>query len=100
MSGTLGVNKIKVEATGTKTTVTNDNIAKLMYYLDCVLKVIEYDRSNKLTNYEHYYNLNNENKKGSYSTCNYSIQKYLLMQVFLLLMRIYFQIILQMNFTK
>ena len=41
MSATLGINKIKVEAYGVRTTVQNDNIAKLMYYLDCVLIVIE-----------------------------------------------------------
>jgi len=64
MSATLGVNQIRVEATGKTTTVPNDNIAKLMYYLDCVFTVIEYDRSNKLTDYEHYYNLNNDEKKA------------------------------------
>ena len=64
MSATLGVNKVKVEAYGTITTVPNDNYARLMYYLDCVLTVIEYDRSNKLTDYQHYYNLNNAEKKA------------------------------------
>jgi hypothetical protein len=64
MSATLGVNKVRVEAYGTTTTVPNDNIAKLMYYLDCVLIVIEYDRNNKLTDYQHYKNLNSEEKKA------------------------------------
>ena len=64
MSATLGLNKLKVEAYGTTTTVPNDNIAKLMYYLDCVLIVIEYDRNNRLTDFRHYYNLNNEEKKA------------------------------------
>ena len=65
MSATLGVNKVRVEAYGTTTTVPNDNIAKLMYYLHCVLTVIEYDgNNNKLTDYQHYYNLNNEEKKA------------------------------------
>ena len=64
MSATLGVNKLKIEAYGTKTTVPDNNIAKLMYYLDCVLIVIEYDRNSKLTDYQHYYNLNNEEKKA------------------------------------
>ena len=64
MSATLGVNKVRVETFGTTVTVPNDNIAKLMYYLDCVLLVIEYDGSNKLTDYQHYYNLNNEEKKA------------------------------------
>ena len=64
MSATLGINKLKVEAYGTKTNVPDNNIAKLMYYLDCVLTVIEYDRSNKLTDFLHYYNLNNKEKKA------------------------------------
>ena len=64
MSATLGINKIKVEAYGVRTTVPNDNIAKLMYYLDCVLIVIDYDRKGKLTDYSHYYNLNNEERKA------------------------------------
>ena len=71
MSATLGVNRVRFETFGTRVTVPNDNIAKLMYYLDCVLVVIEYDGSNKLTDYQHYYDLNNEEKKSSYSTCNF-----------------------------
>ena len=35
-----------------------------MYYLDCVLIVIEYDRNSRLTDYKHYYNLNNDEKKA------------------------------------
>ena len=35
-----------------------------MYYLDCVLIVIEYDRNSRLTDYKHYYNLNNDKKKA------------------------------------
>ena len=64
MSATLGINKIKVEAYGVRTTVPNDNIAKLMYYLKCVLNVIDYDRKGKLTDYSNYNNLNNEERKA------------------------------------
>ena len=35
-----------------------------MYYLDCVLIVIEYDRNSRLTDYKHYYNLNNDEKNA------------------------------------
>jgi len=63
MSGILGVNKLRVEATGANTIVPDDNIAKLMCYIDCVLTIIEYVKSNKLTDYKYYYNLNNEEKK-------------------------------------
>ena len=65
MSATLGVNKVRVEAYGTTATIPDDNYAKLMYYLDCVLKVIEYDgNNNKLTDFRNYSNLNNEEKKA------------------------------------
>ena len=55
-SATLGMNEIKVEAYGNFTTVPNDIIAKLMYYLHCVSSVIEYD-DNTLTDYQNYDNL-------------------------------------------
>ena len=87
MSATLGLNKIKLEASRITTTVQNDNIAKLMYYLDCVLTVIEFDRNNKLDDYAHYYNLNNEERKRERQLFNlqfYSIQIYFLNQKFLL----------------
>ena len=41
MSATFATNKINIQAYGERTTVPNNNIAKLMYYLDCVLTVIE-----------------------------------------------------------
>ena len=63
MSATLCQNKLKVEPYGTTTTVPQNNIAKLMYYLDCVLTVIEYNRNSKLTDYKNYNNLNNEEEK-------------------------------------
>ena len=66
MSATLGINKLKIEPVGSTVTVPNNNTAKLMYYLSCVLKVIQYNQDSKLIDFEHYYNLNNEEKKLVY----------------------------------
>jgi hypothetical protein len=53
MSATLGMKNIKVRAFGELTNVPNNAIARLMYYLDCVAAVIEYnDRT--LTDYQNY----------------------------------------------
>jgi len=43
MSATLGMKNIKVKAFGSTTTVPNNAIARLMYYLDCVYVVIDYE---------------------------------------------------------
>ena len=59
---TLGVNSLKIEKTGSSTIVSNNDIAKLMYYLDCVTAVIQYDVTSKYTDYERYYYLNTEDE--------------------------------------
>ena len=51
---------------GQETTVPNNDLAKLMYYLDCITTVIEYDDYNILTDYKHYYNLTLDQKKEVY----------------------------------
>ena len=66
MSASFGLNNLHVEAFGQKTTVPNNNVARLMYYLDCVSTVIEYDEYNKLTDYQHYYNLTIDEMKEVY----------------------------------
>ena len=53
MSSTLAMNNTTIEAFGNITNVPNNNIAKLMYYLDCVSTVIEYN-DNTITNYQNY----------------------------------------------
>ena len=59
MSATLGMKNIKVRAFGELTNVPNNAIARLMYYLDCVATVIEYnDRT--LTDYQNYNELSGE----------------------------------------
>ena len=59
MSATFAMKNVKVRAFGTLTTVPNNAIAKLMYYLDCVATVIDYhDRT--LTDYANYNELSGE----------------------------------------
>ena len=53
MSATLAMKNVKVRAFGTTTTVPNNSIAKLMYYLDCVASVIDVD-DRRLTDYQNY----------------------------------------------
>ena len=66
MSAIFGMNQLKVEAFGQNTTVPNNDLAKLMYYLHCISAVIECDDYNMLTDYEHYYNLNIDQMKEVY----------------------------------
>ena len=53
----LDVNSLKIEKTGSSTIVPDNDIAKLMYYLDCVCAVIQLDTIRKYTDYEKYYYL-------------------------------------------
>ena len=62
MSATLGINRLKIESTGKTVNVPTDNYAKLMYYLNCVFTVIQYNNDTKLIDYQHYYNLNDNEK--------------------------------------
>jgi hypothetical protein len=59
MSATLGMKNIKVRAFGTSTIVPDNAIAKLMYYLDCVCTVIDYEDCS-LTDYQNYDELSTE----------------------------------------
>ena len=57
MQATLGYNKTQVERTTTKTVVPGNDIAKLMYYLDCVATVLQYDINSRYRDYKKYFNL-------------------------------------------
>ena len=59
-------NSLKVETTGQTTYVPDNDLARLMYYLDCVLAVIQYDENNRLTDYKNYFRLTNEEEKAVY----------------------------------
>ena len=53
MSATLAMKNVKIRAFGNTTTIPNNAIAKMMYYLHCVSVVIDYhDRT--LTDYQNY----------------------------------------------
>ena len=67
MSATIGIANIKVENVTIKTSVANNDLAKLMYYLACVFSVVQYDESNKLADYENYNQLSEEEKKLVYT---------------------------------
>lgn len=63
MSGNLFYENVEVEPIGVKVTIPNNDIAKLMYYLSCVITVISYTQDDILSDYEHYYLLNSNQKK-------------------------------------
>ena len=44
-------------------TVPDNRLAKLMYYLACVFKVIQYDQNPRLTDFQNYYLLSNEEEQ-------------------------------------
>ena len=66
MSATLAMKNVKVRTFGEKTTVPNHEIARLMYYLNCVYSVIEYD-DNTLTDYKNYDGLTGEEMLAVYA---------------------------------
>ena len=45
---------VKVQTFGERTSVPDDDVAKLMYYLSCVDTVINYNEIDRLTDYENY----------------------------------------------
>ena len=67
MSATVTINNLKIERTGVTTHVPNNDLAKLMYYLSCVFITIQYDNYNKLSDYQNYTNLNEEEKNLVYA---------------------------------
>ena len=67
MSATFGMNKFSVQRTGVQVEVPNNNLARIMYYLSCVFNTIQYNESNKLSDYQHYYYLNEDDKKAVYA---------------------------------
>jgi len=50
MSATLGMRNLEMKTFGHKVEIPNNPFAKLMYYLDCVNVVIQYEE-NTLTDY-------------------------------------------------
>ena len=53
--------------------IPDNRIAKLMYYLDCLVNIIDLDDGtvnlDRLTDYEHYYNLTEEEQRTVAGLC-------------------------------
>ena len=63
MSLSVGYESLGVRPTGSFTTVPKNRLAKLMYYLDCVFTVIQYDGAEKYTDYRDYDLLSSEEER-------------------------------------
>ena len=62
MCASLGFNKIRIKDETTKASVPDNDIARLMYYLECVSSVLKYKGLSQYTNYNKYYNLSSKEK--------------------------------------
>lgn len=65
MSATLAMKNVKVKAYANPTTIPDDPIGKLMYYLNCVSEVVECENS-RLTDYQNYKELTKEESEKVY----------------------------------
>ena len=63
MSLSMGYESLGVRFTGSSTTVPDNRLARLMYYLDCVFAVIQYDGAERYTDYHNYYLLSSEEEQ-------------------------------------
>ena len=66
MAATLVADKLYVSEFGTAAQVPNNDIAKLMYYMNCVCTVLDHEEKSFLTDYKNYDDLNNEQAKLVY----------------------------------
>ena len=69
MSINLNYQSLAIKSTGTQVIVPNTRLARLMYYLDCVLNVIQYAQDTKYTDYQNYYLLNREDEEVVKGLC-------------------------------
>jgi hypothetical protein len=61
--------KVSIQATGNKTTVASNDIAKLMYYLNCINACLGRPFDSTLTNHANYYNLTREEELAVIIAC-------------------------------
>lgn len=63
--------QIGVKLTGTSVTVADNPTARLMYYFDCLMNVLEVNNSEirRFTNYQSYNNLDNSDKRMLLKLC-------------------------------
>ena len=62
MQANLGYNKLTVKDNSVNTNIPDNDVARLMYYLNCVSCVLKYNGFSQYTNYNAYYLLSNEDK--------------------------------------
>ena len=63
MSLNVGYESLSVREASSSTTIPKHRLAKLMYYLYCVFKVIQYDGAEKYTDYRDYDLLSSEEER-------------------------------------
>ena len=63
MSLDVGLNSLKIEETGEYAYVPYDDLAKLMYYLNCVFTVLQINEDKKFIDFKHYMDLTQEEQK-------------------------------------
>ena len=63
MSLTMGYQSLDVKGYGSSTTIPQNNLALLMYYLDCVFEVVEIKESGRLTDYKNFHKLSREEEE-------------------------------------
>ena len=63
MEADFGYNRLKIKDETVKVVVPEDDIAKLMYYLDCVSTVLKYDGFYPYNDYQNYKYLTSEERK-------------------------------------
>ncbi len=66
MAAVFGLQRdsLEVEVTGTTTTVPNNSLARLMYYLKCVRSCLpSLDIPDRLCNYNNYFYMSNDDSK-------------------------------------
>ncbi len=63
MSLSMNYQSLDVKPIGRTVTIPDNRLAKLMYYLDCVFTVIQYDQNSRLTDFRNYYLLSKEEEQ-------------------------------------
>ena len=55
MQANVGYNRLRIKDTSTRALVPNNDIARLMYYLQCVFAVLKCNSYSEYTNYNNDY---------------------------------------------
>ena len=59
MEANVGYKRLRIKDNGEEAFIPNNDIARLMYYLQCVFAVLKCNSYSEYTNYNNYYNLSN-----------------------------------------